>query len=297
MASQDRRLQILRHQSALGAWEAVLGVPDARLRGHVHGRYTGWVESTTQVIRRREVPKPFVPVILNFGADFGVLSPGNGSGGIEGFGSFAAGLHDGAALVESVGASHCLQVNLTPLGAYQVFGLSMDALANRTVDLGDILGAGGRRLVGRLHDAAGWEDRFVILDAFLAARIADARSPSPAVAWAMGRLERSRGGVAIGALAREIGCSRRRLIAQFREQVGVPPKTVARVLRFNQAIGLLGARNGMNWAALAQDCGYYDQAHFNRDFRALAGCTPGDYLGLSLPDGGGVAEQIHSDPV
>jgi AraC-like DNA-binding protein len=289
MASPDGRLQVRRHQSESGAWEAVLGTPDARLRGHVHGRYTGWVENTAQTIRRREVPKPFVPVILNFGADFGVLSPGNASGGIEDFGSFAAGLHDGAALVESVGASHCLQVNLTPLGAYQVFGRSMADLANRTVDLGDILGAGGRRLVRRLHDAAGWEERFVLLESFLAARIADARPPTPAVAWAMGRLERSRGGVAVGALAREIGCSRRRLIAQFREQVGMTPKTVARVLRFNHAIGLLAAPNGTSWAALAQDCGYYDQAHFNRDFRALAGCTPGEYLGRSLPDGGGVA--------
>ncbi len=238
MASQDRRLQIRRHQSELGAWEAVLGVPDARLRDHVHGRYTGWVENAARVIRRREVPKPFAPVILNFGADFGVLSPGNASGGIESFGSFAAGLHDGAVLVESTGASHCLQVNLRPLGAYQIFGLSMDALANRTVDLGDVLGAGGRRLIERLHDAAGWEDRFAILEAVPGARIAAARPPVPAVAWAMGRLERSQGGVAIGALAREIGCSRRRLIAQFREQVGATPKSMARVLRFNHAIDL-----------------------------------------------------------
>jgi AraC-like DNA-binding protein len=290
MASQDRRPQILRHRSPLGEWEAVLGAPDPRLRKHVHGRYTGWVENTAQAIRRREVAKPFVPVILNFAADFGVLSPGNASGGMERFGSFAAGLHDGAALVESRGASNCLQVNLTPLGAYQVFGLSMDSLANRTVDLGAILGAAGRRLVAQLHDAAGWEDRFALLESFLAARIADARPPAPAVAWAMGRLERSRGGVAIGALARDIGCSRRRLIAQFREQVGMTPKTMARVLRFNHAIGLLGAGNGTSWAALAQDCGYYDQAHFNRDFRALAGCTPGDYLGRSLPDGGGMVE-------
>jgi AraC-like DNA-binding protein len=44
-------------------------------------------------------------------------------------------------------------------------------------------------------------------------------------------------------------------------------------------------------AELARDCGYYDQAHFNRGFRALAGCTPGEYLGRSLPDGCGVAER------
>jgi AraC-like DNA-binding protein len=289
MASRDRRSQIQRHRSELGEWEAVFGAPDARLRGLVVGRYTGWVETTAQAIRRREVPKLFVPVILNFGAPFGVLSPGNGSDGMETFGSFAAGLHDGAALVESTDRSHCLQVNLTPLGAYQVFGLSMGSLANRVVDLRDILGEGGRRLVEQLEDATDWEIRFAILESFIAGRVADARRPAPAVAWALGRLQRSGGRVAIGALAAEIGWSRKRLIAQFRDQVGAPPKTVARLLRFNRAIRLLGAGNGTSWAALAQDCGYYDQAHFNRDFRAFAGCTPGDYIGRSLPDGGGVA--------
>jgi hypothetical protein len=74
-------------------------------------------------------PKPFVAVILNFAADFGVLSPGNASGGMESFGSFAAGLHDGAALVESRGASNCLQVNRRSAPT-RVFGLSMADLAH-----------------------------------------------------------------------------------------------------------------------------------------------------------------------
>lgn len=287
MASHSRS-QILRHQSALGAWEAVFAAPAARLRGLVTGRYTGWIETAAQPIRRREVPKLFVPVILNFGAPFGVLSPGNASTGLERFHSFAAGLHDGAALVESARASHCLQVNLTPLGAYQLFRLPMDSLANRVVDLQDILGEAGRCLIGRLEEAADWEDRFAILDSFIAGRVGEARSPAPAVAWALARLQRSRGRLAIGTLAAEIGCSRKNLIAQFRDQVGAPPKTVARLLRFNRAVRLLGAGDGTSWAALAQDCGYYDQAHFNRDFRAFAGCTPGEYLGRSLPDGGGV---------
>ena len=61
------------------------------------------------------------------------------------------------------------------------------------------------------------------------------------------------------------------------------------MLRFQRAAGLItgGARS---WADVALTCGYYDQAHLNRDFRALAGCTPGAYLAAMLPDCGGFSD-------
>ena len=86
-------------------------------------------------------------------------------------------------------------------------------------------------------------------------------------------------------LAAELGWSRRHLAARFRDEVGVSPKALARLLRFERALELLGTRT---LADIAYECGYYDQAHFNRDFRAFAGATPGELLARRLPDGGGV---------
>jgi AraC-like DNA-binding protein len=108
--------------------------------------------------------------------------------------------------------------------------------------------------------------------------------------WAMRELYRSGGTIGIGDLAAEIGWSRKRLIALFRDQVGQTPKTVARILRFNRVVRLLTADTAMGWAELAYDAGYYDQAHFNRDFRDFAGCTPSEYLSRQLPDGGGTRD-------
>jgi AraC-like DNA-binding protein len=59
------------------------------------------------------------------------------------------------------------------------------------------------------------------------------------------------------------------------------------VLRFERAVGLM--RSGRELADVAYSCGYYDQPHFNRDFRALAGTTPSDYLARALPEGSGIA--------
>ena len=106
------------------------------------------------------------------------------------------------------------------------------------------------------------------------------------LAWR--RLRSSSGKTSVGGLARELGWSHRRLIARFREQIGMPPKMLSRVLRFERVSGLLRDTPAPRLAELALDCGYYDQAHLNRDFRDFAGTTPGAYLAARLPEGGGV---------
>jgi AraC-like DNA-binding protein len=108
----------------------------------------------------------------------------------------------------------------------------------------------------------------------------------PSVTRALGRLRASGGTVRVDSLAAEIGCSRRHLAAGFREQVGVSPKLLGRILRFQRAVALVGA--GPGWAEIAARCGYYDQAHMVRDFHQFAGASPGEFARRKLPDGGGV---------
>ena len=74
--------------------------------------------------------------------------------------------------------------------------------------------------------------------------------------------------------------------AGFREQVGVSPKLLGRILRFQRAVSSAGS--GPGWAEIAVRCGYYDQAHMVRDFHQFAGASPGEFARRKLPDGGGV---------
>ncbi len=92
----------------------------------------------------------------------------------------------------------------------------------------------------RLEGIANWEERFALVDAILLARMAEAREPSSDVAWAWRMLERTHGAAPIGWICGRLGRSRRHLATSFREQVGLPPKTVARIFRFERAVSLLG---------------------------------------------------------
>ena len=199
----------------------------------------------------------------------------NGSAGRHGF---VAGLYDGYADVASTGRAHCMQVDFTPLGAHRFFALPMRELTGQTVAL-DEVGAFDD-LTHQLYDAPDWAARFALLDRFVRRRLAATAAPSPPIAWAWRQLASSGGRVRVAALAGEIGWSRKHLAQRFSIEVGAGPKTVGRILRFTGARRAIDAgigAGGMDWAGLAADWGYADQAHLIREFHAMAGVTPADY--------------------
>jgi len=275
------------HESTeLGRLEQAERPPHPLLAGIVR-RYCGYDHDCAGTTRRREVAQDEVTVILSLGPLLRVGGPGHPS---ERYASFVAALTDTFAITEHEGTLRGIEVNLSPLGAHMLFGVAMHELSSRlVVPLEDVLGAGALGLVERLDAAPDWATRFAILDRFILDRVERARRPSPDVEWAWRRLRATGGLLPVGELARELGCSRRHLIGRFRQQIGPAPKTAARLVRFQRTVRLLERHDGGRFAEIAQRCGYYDQAHMNREFRELAGAAPGEFVARLLPDGLGVA--------
>ena len=248
--------------------------PHAALRPDVIG-YAGYRESASLPIWRREVPSAVIPVIVNFGAAFRIR---HGPATDRDHASFTAGLFSRPVIVGSTGDAYCVQVNLTPLGALRLFHLPQSELADRTVSLDEILGAEGRSLADELHDAENWSARFAVLDRFIARRFAAARETSVAVNEAWASLARHHGRVSIVEIARSIGVSRRHLAKLCRSEIGMTPKSLARILRFDHARRLGRTVPRLGWAELACEAGYADQAHLVREFRAMSGLTPSELL-------------------
>jgi AraC-like DNA-binding protein len=144
------------------------------------------------------------------------------------------------------------------------------------------------QLTDRLHETSSWAARFDLLDAYLEARLGGAPQPSSRIAHVFNRLVRSRGRLRVDALASEVGWSRRTLSGRFHDEVGLPPKRFARLLRFQSAVGLLGKGSHLSLATVAHAAGYADQAHFNHEFLALAGCTPRQFIAALPLEGAGL---------
>jgi AraC-like DNA-binding protein len=257
-----------------GAWELARALPHGALQPDVID-YAGYRESSPVPVWRREVPSTVIPLIINFGTPF-LLRYGNHNR--ETHESFTAGLFSGPVIVGSAGAAYCMQVNFTPLGAYRFFHLPQSQLADRTLSLDDILGREGRNLIGALHDARDWPGRFALVDRFIARRFAEAREPSATTSDAWHRLRSHRGSVPINEIAQEIGVSRRHLAKLCQAELGVSPKTLARILRFDHARRLARTVPRLGWAELAYETGYADQAHLVREFHTLSGLTPAELL-------------------
>ncbi|MDG4906455.1 AraC family transcriptional regulator [Mesorhizobium sp. WSM4898] len=251
--------------------EMVRRKPAAPLAGIVTD-ICGYREILPGHFRMVEYASLTVPLVISFAEAF-AIGLGRSPGDNDRYASFAAGLYAGPVMIESFGAACCVQVNFTPLGARQFFGLPMSELRDRMVGLDDAMGFDGIALREQLGEASDWDKRFDIAEGFIAGRLADAHALSPEIAWAYRTVIASGGPTRISALASEIGWSRKHLAAKFTDATGIGPKTLSRIVRFNRALSL-SKRQDDNWAGIAADCGYADQAHLVREFRQLAGETP-----------------------
>ena len=232
----------------------------------------GYREISSGHFRIVEYASLTVPLVISFAEAF-AIGLGHDPGDNDRHASFAAGLYAGPVVIESFGGACCVQVNFTPLGARQFFGLPMSELRDRMIGLDDALGFDGMALRERLGEAPDWDTRFDMAENYIADRLATANALSPEVAWAYRTVIASGGRTRIAALAGEIGWSRKHLAAKFTDAIGIGPKTLSRIVRFNRALSQSRQQED-DWAGIAADCGYADQAHLAREFRQLAGETP-----------------------
>lgn len=256
--------------------ELVVRRADPRLTRHVGG-YWGYAHRAPGPARQREPLSTGVVLIIGLGPQLGVVDPAHPARPAARFGSFVAGLDDACAVIEHDGEMRGVQVDLSPLAARMIFRVPMRSLAREVVALEDLLGPTGRLLEERLVEVSTWEERFDLVETMLGARLEAAEAPPADIEWAWRRMVASGGRLGVAGLATELGCSRKHLAVRFGEHVGLPPKLVARMLRFRRASDLLSA-SGESLAGIAAACGYYDQAHLDRDFRDFAGTTPTAYV-------------------
>jgi AraC-like DNA-binding protein len=257
---------------AASRFEMVRHAPGQWLQGAVTD-ICGYRETMPGHFRNVEYASLTVPLVISFAESF-AIGLGRDPGDNDRFASFAAGLYAGPVVIESFGGACCVQVNFTPLGARRFFGQPMSELTDRMVGLDDVLGRDGIALREKLGNLRDWSTRFAVVETFVEARLAAADRTQAEIAWAYNQVVASGGRIRVSSLADRLGWSRKHLAGKFSNAIGIGPKTLSRIIRFNRALSLSRQDTTSDWADIAADCGYADQAHLVREFRDLAGKAP-----------------------
>jgi len=261
-----------------------VGLPAVPLTGLIE-RYIGYRLAGFEPGIHRGLPSRHLTFIVSIGPTIDVVEQTDPRQAPDSYRTVVGGLQAGPAAISYGTVQEGVAIELSPLGARTLLGLPARALWDTSVECADVVGGRGWELWERLQGIADWPGRFAACDSVLL-RWLDPRALIPAaeVTHAWRELVRSGGTAPIGHLATEVGWSRQHLTRRFGEELGLGPKLAARVMRFERATAMLRSTPSFTTIAqVAAACGYYDQAHLDRDFLDLAGCSPSRYLAEEVP--------------
>ena len=225
-------------------------------------------------------PQPVLPdgrteLVMHFGDPFALVT--DPAGATLQPSLVFAGQLPAQLLLQPTGRIAIVSIRFHPHGAAALLRMPQHQLLGSPLALGDL----DPRLTRALQDVQSQSqdlDQAALLAQQVLMRWIEPERVDARVAHAVWIISRSRGRIPIERVADASGITRRHLEKRFLDQVGLTPKRLARISRFQYALQLLesgGARPGADTAAA---CGYADQAHFVRDFRSLAGCPPSGHL-------------------
>jgi AraC-like DNA-binding protein len=225
------------------------------------------------------LPNGVVELMVNFGPVQKVVGYGDRVVD-ESFRRFwVAGIQDRPLVIASPQGANHMGVRFRPGGAHAFFGIPMDELSGRVVDLDLVIGASAaEELRERLEAVDGDAARCRAAEGWLLERRRDVHPHFSTARRALDLLGRSAYNLTVGELCNRLGLSNRHLIDQFREVVGLPPKTLFRIQRFHAVVNELKGLYDPDWAQVASRFGFSDQPHLIREFRHFAGVTPSRFL-------------------
>jgi AraC-like DNA-binding protein len=217
----------------------------------------------------RILPDGCSEIVLNFGDHFAQHVDGGLTLQPR---SFVVGQMTGPILISPTGNVDLLGIRFHPGGTLPFFRLQLDSLTNQLVELGSIDRNFERDLLRTSANEYTMEARVAAIETVLINYISRYRHGSWSTTLAA-ELVKSGGLLSVDQLATSAGISSRQLERRFLAEVGIGPKLLGRILRFQQVFRAVESCD-RSWALVAIECGYYDQAHLIRDFNQFAQQTP-----------------------
>ncbi len=255
-------------------------LPDDLLRSVVRCFWTleGPAESLPE--RQRIVPDGCMELIIHYGDLYQQYLP-DGSLITQPRG-FVFGQITTPLEIAPTGASGIVAARFEPDGFSSFHTLKATQMENRAVPLEELFGEEGSLLEKRVLEATTSESRIGIIQRFLLERVRNQELINRIASASVELLLQLRGQVNVEVLAEKQGISRRQLERRFAETIGLSPKQLSRMVRLQAAVKAMEQKSYNTLAALAVENGYFDQAHFIRNFKEFTGMNPGQFYADNL---------------
>lgn len=187
------------------------------------------------------------------------------------------GVHSGRFIRQLEAQDQVFGVKFKAGGFYPFYRQPVAKLGNQSIDVTACFGSASEHLALQILAASSFEAMCIVADAFLLGHLPPLDTQVAHVSSLLARIEQERDIIAVDDVLAMSGLDKRGLQRLFQKYVGIGPKWVIQRYRLHEAIAQVQAGKALSWASLALELGYFDQAHFVRDFRQLVGMTPGEY--------------------
>ncbi len=226
--------------------------------------------------RQRVVPDGCMEMIFNYGDRYWqyfrdgsrILQPK----------SFVFGQISSFIEIEASGAVGIIAARFLPGGAGPFLDMPVTTLENRAVDIKEVFGEKGTALEHSVLNAGDNKQRQELIEGFLLSRLSEPKAIDTITKDCVEIIFRTRGQMDVGELTGQLNINRRNMERKFADGIGMSPKQLSRVIRLQSTLKMLGEKNYTSLTSLAYENGYYDQAHFIKDFKEFTGISPKSFF-------------------
>lgn len=233
-----------------------------------------WIVEGNDMSSQKIIPDGFPELIFHFGDPYNIL--GNDQTMVRQSLAIAAGQLDNPIVLQPSGKSGVFGIKFKPAGMWKILKCDMHELTNQTYDLYDVAGKNILELTNRINTCSSYIEMIDVVDNYLLKDI-EAISKSDEMDFVIEGIHKNKGQSSISELAATYQMSTRKLERLFQQRIGLTAKMYARLIRFKHVYGII-QQPSVTKSEASYLAGYFDQAHFNKDFKQFTGESPDAYF-------------------
>ncbi|MFP2996340.1 DUF6597 domain-containing transcriptional factor [Spongiivirga sp. MCCC 1A20706] len=188
-----------------------------------------------------------------------------------------SGMHKNYLSISAHENSEMLVIQFKPYGAHPFLKISVNELNNSVVDASSIFGEEIVILRNELMVIEDFKTKFSKVQSWLKSEYDQTRTPKEELITIIDSFTKNPVANHSG-IIRQYSKTQKHLIQQFKKYVGLTPKVFHRIMRFNNLLGQIQNKEKPEWAKVAHDTGYADQAHFIKEFKEFSGFNPEEFI-------------------